>query len=123
MGLSGHQGLNLVEAMTPEEQGDAELLERMKGEHPGEDLLSLRSGSAVAIFRSPPYAEWKRFRSLFLDPAKRSDALETLVYGCLVFPTAPELRVMINRKPALAESWGGHLAAAAGMGAEVVEKK
>ena len=115
--------LKAVESMSDEEKGDAELFERIKAEHPGEDLILCRSLGQVAVFRSPPYAEWKRFKAMYLDAAKRGDANETLAYGCLVFPTSQELRVIFNKKPALADLWASSLASAAGMGAEVVEKK
>ncbi len=115
--------LKAVEDMSPEEQADAELLDRLKAEHPDEELVLFRSGTCIGVFRSPPYKEWKRFRAMFLNEASRADALETLVLGCVVFPTAAELRASLQRRPALFEGWGNRLAAAAGMGAEVVEKK
>ena len=105
------------------DEADDDLLNKLRADHPGDELILYRSGNILGVFRSPPYQEWKRFRTMYTDPAKRADALETLVMGCLVFPTATELRARINRRPALYEAWGSELAAAAGMGAEVVEKK
>jgi len=105
------------------EQSDTDLLEKLRADNPGEELLLLRSGNVVAVFRSPPYQEWKRFRTMYHDEAKRADALETLVFGCVVFPTPQELRAGLNRRPALYEAWGNRLADAAGGGAEVIEKK
>jgi hypothetical protein len=100
-----------------------ETIAKLKAANPGAELVLLQAAGEEAVFRTPPYAEWKRFKSLYLDPAQRPMALETLVFGCLVHPAATDMREVLNRRPALAEVFGERLASAAGMGAEAVEKK
>lgn len=101
----------------------AAIIEKLKAEHAGIDLRLMSADGFTAVFKAPPWPEWKRFRALYMDAARRPDALETLCYGCLVYPSAEEFRAMLGRKPALAESWGAKLVAAAGPEQEGIEKK
>lgn len=100
-----------------------DVLEKVRAANPGVDLVPLEALGVGAVFKSPPRAEWKRFRAMYMNPAQQADAFEALVFGCLLHPAPDEFRRALERKPALAELFGGKLAEAAGIGAEVVEKK
>jgi hypothetical protein len=101
----------------------AEVIARLKAENPGVDLLLLNAGPYTGVFKSPPYAEWQRFKSMFWDKAHQSKALETLCFGCLVYPEPDAFRAMLQKKPGIADQWGARLVAMGGPEQEVVEKK
>ncbi len=112
-----------AKAAGSEEILPASTVERLKAEHPGVDLHLLNAGAMTAVFKAPPYAEWRRFKTMYMDTAQRPMAMEALCFGCLVYPTAVEFREMLQRKPAIAESFGSRLVALAAPEEELVEKK
>jgi hypothetical protein len=91
---------------------DAKRLDELRAEH-GEVFAFHEGGESVACKR-PTRAQYKRFRKERLDDRKASEALETLFEGCLVFPPFEEFEAVLERKPALADVFGGLLVAAAG---------
>jgi hypothetical protein len=100
-----------------------EQLAKVRADNPGLELHHIVAGDEEIVVKSPPRAEWKRFRAMYLDPAQRPLALETLLFGCLVHPDAAGLNAILERRPAFAEVFGEKLASAAGLGTEAVEKK
>jgi hypothetical protein len=102
---------------------EPDVLEKLRAANPGVELVQLEALGIGFVFKSPPRAEWKRFRAMYNNPAQQADAFEALVFGCLLHPTADDLRRALDRKPALAELFGAKLADAAGISAEVIEKK
>ena len=75
------------------------------------------------VFKRPPRAEWKRFRSMIFDDAQKPDALETLAKACVLHPSPEEFVRLLAERPALAEKVGGELTGLAGGGGEAEAKK
>jgi hypothetical protein len=96
---------------------------KAKAEHADTTLYLYTVGEDQVVMKTPPPAEWTRFRTMYMDAAQRPRAMHALVYGCLVCPSAAEFGQMLERRPALCEVFGEKLSTAAGLGAEVEEKK
>ncbi len=102
----------------------AEVIERVKLAHPNSELRELTTEEGIAIIcKAPNRGEYKRFKSMVVDPAQKSMALEALLFGCCVHPSTSELGSLLERRPAYAEVYGEKLAGWAGAGQEVTEKK
>lgn len=79
----------------------------------------LGAGEHEIIARVPGRAEYRRFKTLALDERRRVDAAETLLRDCCLYPEPKELGELLERAPALAESFGSKLLELAGMEQEV----
>lgn len=112
-----------VEDRVPAELIAEDIITAVKTKHPGMELRMLSTEEAAIIARCPSRGDYKRFRDMFLDPAKRSGALETLVYACTLHPPSEAVGAMLEKRPGLAETFGEKLASWAGLGQEAVEKK
>jgi len=101
-----------------------EVIEAVKARFPTTELRQIvtEEGGAI-ICKAPSRGEYKRFRSMVVDPNQRAMALETLVFGCCVHPPTAELSAMLERRPGWAEVWGDKLAGWSGSGQEATEKK
>jgi hypothetical protein len=101
-----------------------EIIDKVKAQHPGAELYmwSTPDGTAV-ICKAPNRGEYKRFRQMVVDPARKAESLETLLLGCVVYPPAADMFAILDRRPGYAEVFGEKLAGIAGAGQEVNEKK
>jgi hypothetical protein len=100
---------------------DPQVLADLKAKH-GEDSvhpLTTTDGKYTIVVRRPGRAQWKRFRHMIADPAKRADALETLVRDCMLYPDRQAFEAMLEERPALAEVFGDEVGELAGSGLEV----
>ena len=99
-----------------------------------EKLASLQADSpqrlvAVSIagndfaLKAPPRVEWKRYRSMLFDPAKKAEANQTLVTACLAWPPHDIFALLCEDRPALVDKIANYLCELAGTDDEVVEKK
>jgi hypothetical protein len=103
------------------------VIDEVKAKHPGIDLKLLTVENdgvgGAAIFRSPTKGEYKRWRSMMIDPAQRLEGNEAIVFGCLVYPSVAELRNLFEKRPGFADTWADKLTDWAGGGQRVTEKK
>src|SRR5688572_3488954 len=100
-----------------------DVIAKVKAEHSGAELRQFSTPDGAVICRAPSRGEFKRFRTMYLDAQQRPGALEALLYGCVVHPDRKVLGELLERRPGLAETFGSELAAWAGLGEEVVQKK
>jgi hypothetical protein len=96
---------------------------KLQAAHPSARLVAVTSGGHDFVLKAPPRSEWKRFRSMVLDPAKKMDATPTLVSVCLVWPSADLFAQILEDRPATLDNLGSKLSELAGTDDEVVEKK
>jgi hypothetical protein len=101
-----------------------EVIDKVKAAHPGVELRLWTSEEGdTVICKAPNRGEYKRFLHMVADAAQRAQAPETLLFGCLVYPTPQELGAMLERRPGLGVLFGGKLGDWAGSNQEVAEKK
>lgn len=101
---------------------DASAIEALKLKHPTAELFLLTSESAEVVAKVTK-AEVDMFREFISSPATKARAMERFVKACVVFPSADEVRVILEKKPGLSEKWGDQLLDQAGMDEEVELKK
>ena len=95
---------------------------------PGAKTLTAQYGEEEApqvaeiIVKVPGRAEYRRFKTLGLDERRRVDAGETLLRDCCLSPDAKGLADLLERAPALAETFSGKLLELAGMAQEVAAR-
>jgi hypothetical protein len=99
---------------------DSAAIEDLKAKH-GE-VHQLSHAGVEVIVRTPGRAQWKRFRALTADEKRRPDALETLLRDCLLYPSLSDLDAILDRRPGLAETFGGQLVELAGLSGEAEKK-
>lgn len=75
------------------------------------------------VIKAPPRGEYKRFRSMLFNDEQKPEALETLAKACLVYPEPAQFQAMLEDRPALAETVGGHAAELAGAEGKIDAKK
>ncbi len=95
-------------------------IEKLKSAH-GE-IRQLEKEGYHVIIRPPKRQEWKRFRTAAADERKRADALEILFRDCCVYPEKEAVEEMLNRRPGLAEVFGGEAMEFAGGGKDAEKK-
>lgn len=101
-----------------------EVIADVKAKHPNTELrMYVTEEGGAVICKAPNRGEYKRFRSMIVNPDQRAMALETLLFGCCVHPPTSELGAMLERRPGWAEVFGDKLSGWAGAGQEVTEKK
>lgn len=100
-------------------------IEKVKAANPGADLrvIANQELGIEVIVRAPNKAEFRRFRTMYGDPAQRAIASEAFLLGCIAEPTAEEFRATLDRYPALAESFAGELCEIAGAIGTVTNRK
>lgn len=64
-------------------------------------------GKDEVVVRPPNRSEWRRFKRALTDDSKKADAAEQLLSDCCVLPSKDELAAMLERRPGLAEIFGG----------------
>lgn len=95
----------------------------LQATHPSVRLAAVTIGGHDIVLKAPPRQEWKRFRSMVLDPTKKADANQTLVQACLVHPPLDIFHVICEDRPALLDKAAEKVAELAGVDDEVIEKK
>lgn len=100
---------------------DPNVLEKVKEQHPGGVELKVKiGGEELSIVVVPPSRIiWRKFKLCIQDERKRPDAFEALVRDCCRWPDAAALDAMLERRPALAETFGDAVAELAGAGLDV----
>lgn len=100
---------------------DPKTLEAIREKHPSCVVLSAKAGSdLIEVAVVPPSRHaWRRFKACITDERKKPDAFELLVRDCTVHPDPAGLEAMLDRRPALAETFGDALCELAGAGLEV----
>jgi hypothetical protein len=96
---------------------DPAKLAEIREKHPRAVLLS--AGGEDVVATPPTRHQWRRFKGCITDEKKRADAFEVLLRDCVVFPDAAGLEAILDRMPALAETFGDAVAELAGAGLEV----
>lgn len=99
---------------------DPAVLAELTEKHPNAVVLTAEGDSVVVL--PPSRAIWKRFRTFAADEKRRPDAFEALLRDCLVHPDKAGLEALLERRPGLAENFGGKLLELAGLAAEVEAK-
>jgi hypothetical protein len=96
---------------------DAKKLEEVREKYP--KVVALTAGGESVMVVPPGRSQWRRFKKAITDEAKRADAFEILLRDCVVFPDPQGLEAILDRMPALAETFGDAVAELAGAGLEV----
>jgi hypothetical protein len=96
---------------------DEKTIKEVREKHPKAVVLTA-GGETVAVI-PPTRAIWRRFKLCVTDERKRADAFEVLLRDCVVHPDAKGLEEILERRPALAETFGDAVAELAGAGLEV----
>jgi hypothetical protein len=100
-----------------------EVYARVRKEHPSAELREFAAADGAVICKAPTRGDYKRFRTMYLDPVQRPMALEQLLAASLVHPDREEFSQLLERRPGLTEVFGEKLATWAGLGQEATEKK
>lgn len=93
--------------MANETKIDKALLEQLRAQHG--DVFELTEGGETVVVKRPSRGDYRRFRQDRQDDKRRAMALETLFEACLVHPELDALEPVLDRKPALADVFGGRL--------------
>ncbi len=105
---------------------DEALVNSLKSKHPGCDLRQIGDEDEDPIIvRTPTLAEWKAFKAQARDDnkAKAMDAPAWLVKTCCVWPEDATRKEIIDRKPAIVDTWANKLAEFAGVRESIASKK
>lgn len=106
------------------------LLEQIREKHPRAILLSVEPapgtepgemGGDVIGVTPPTRAQWRKFKVVGMDQAKRPDVMEMLLRDCLVYPEPTAFEALVERRPGLIETFGEEVLELGGAGL-VVEK-
>jgi hypothetical protein len=101
-----------------------ERIRELKDKFPHSDLSLITAPTGeVVVLRNPSREEWRRFKVKAADERKRSDAMEQLLSICVVEPSAVALDSMLEKRPALLETFCDELFEMAGLAKRDVEKK
>lgn len=92
---------------------DKATIEKLKSEHGEIHRLTVGTGEAVVV-KLPSRAVWKRFRKNTRDAERSADAGEQLLRDCVVHPSPDDFSAMLEKRPGLAEAFGGKLVELAG---------
>jgi hypothetical protein len=87
------------------------------------NLISNEDVGVEAIVKTPPKAEWDRFRTMQQDDTQAPFALRTLLLGCAIKPTAEEWRSILETRPGLAETVGARLVKIGGVSSATTHRK
>lgn len=104
---------------------DQTKIDELKAANPGVKLHLLTPegiNGAEIVVKAPTRAQWKRFKTETQDVAKRATAIETLCLDCVVHPSRTEFEALLEKYPALAQTFAGEIGELAGA-VEKVEKK
>lgn len=79
-------------------------LSKLAAEHGRIERVCGKGGAWEVVYRAPKRGEYKRFRSLAHDPARKADAQEMLCLACVVFPSGPAYEALLDKFPAIPEA-------------------
>jgi hypothetical protein len=96
---------------------DPAKLTEIREKHPR--AVTLTAGGETVVAVPPSRQTWRRFKSFVTNEQKRADAFEVLLVDCVVYPDRQGLEAILERMPALAETFGDAVAELAGAGLEV----
>ena len=96
-------------------------LEKAKAQYPDAQPLKVKiDGEEIVILVIPPTRLlWRKFKMCIQNERTRPDAFEQLVRDCTKWPSAEDLSAMLEKRPALGETFGDAIAELAGAGLEV----
>jgi hypothetical protein len=97
-----------------------EVIAKLKLEHKNLRKVVVKDGAVV--FRGPTPQEWDQFQEEFGDKELRGAATKRLVLNCRAWPEEAEFLKMLERKPALVQIFGNHVAEQAGLVKEIEVK-
>lgn len=99
---------------------DKSKLEELKAKNPDAYLLKAK-GDVEIVVRPPNDAEWGAYQD---DREKRgARALKGLVLSVILYPSADDFQLELDRKPGLANLFGGKVMEIAGLEEEAIAKK
>lgn len=105
-----------------------ELFDEYNVKHDGRcEVLSIGSDETEVIVRPPTGTEYDRFKVEASKAADRPEiglnALKALTRACVVYPDKDAFSVLLDRYPAIADSYGNELLQMAGASQTVTRKK
>lgn len=86
-------------------------LEELKAKH-GDDVFVLTSPESEGdlqvqvAFKRPTRGIYRKYKAESVDEKKKTIAIENLAMACLIHPTPEEFDALLDRMPALADSFG-----------------
>jgi len=83
---------------------DEAKVQKLRAEH-GE-VFELTEGGETILARRPTRADWRKFKAARADDKKKIVALEEVFEACLLLPELDEFDRVLERKPALADTFG-----------------
>lgn len=89
-----------------------DVLEELRTKHG--QVWVLRALDEHVVVRRPTRAEYKRFRALASDEDRRADAPEALLRNCVVWPDPTALEALLERYPAMGDTFAVELLKIAG---------
>lgn len=89
-----------------------ETIANLKEKH--SDIYLLEAGEHEVVVRPPTRGEYRRFRAMATDDRKKPEAVETLLRDCVLYPESAEIERLLEKKPALADIFGGKVLELAG---------
>lgn len=94
-----------------------EQIAKQHAANPGAELhvISNADLDIEILVKAPNDGEWKRFREMQTDDAKRPHAPRQLVIGCILEPPSAEFSQMLTTRPGLAETFANDLVEIAGV--------
>jgi hypothetical protein len=105
------------------EKLDEKQIAALKAKHGVDELHVLSASGVRVIVKAPTRDVWMRFKDLAADAKRRRVAFEYLLTACAVHPEGEGVAAILDKKPALAESFGAKLCEMAGLEEEARAEK
>lgn len=104
-------------------QSQAELVDDLKKQHGVTRIHVFTSDTGETVYlRTPTVGNWRRFRSQMTNPAKRDEAGEVLLRGCLLSPSKEVFDGWLEERPGLLDTFASELAEVSGLSKDVEKK-
>ncbi len=100
---------------------DPKIIDTLKASNPDLHLVTHKEDGVVvveAVLKRPPADEFRKFRAMLKNPARKDEAPEALVRTCCVYPDPAALTEIFRVRVGLIDTWAGKLIDLAGLAEE-----